>query len=124
MSEPFEYTYHAPTEAEREEIESIRREYLPSGSDQLAELKKLDRRVRRAPKALAVVLAVAGALVFGGGLSLVLEMESYAVGSLVALVGIGIILAVAPIYRAVLERNRKKYADRIVKLSDELLKKQ
>ncbi|MGN1235460.1 MAG: hypothetical protein ACI4U2_05735 [Christensenellaceae bacterium] len=124
MSEPFEYTYHAPTEAEREEIESIRREYLPSGSDQLAELKKLDRRVRRGPKTLAVVLAVAGTLVFGGGLSLVLEMERYAVGSLVALVGIGIVLTVAPIYRTVLERNRKKYADRIVKLSDELLKKQ
>ena len=44
MGERFEYNYDAPTQQERQEIESIRNQYLPKNREltKLERLKKLD----------------------------------------------------------------------------------
>ena len=98
----FEYTYSAPTEEERAEIESIRRGYLspePGGDGgKLARLRKLNARVKNA--------AVCAGLTAGIVLSLV---------------GILPMAAAMPLYKFVLGRGRKKYGEEILRLSEELL---
>ena len=51
MGERFEYNYSAPTSEERQEIESIRNQYLPKNEVEikLETLKKLDNKVKNIP---------------------------------------------------------------------------
>lgn len=121
--EGFEYGYSAPTAGERREIEGIRNKYLPAGERQqkLERLKMLDRKVKRPAVLLAAVLGVCGTLLFGLGLSMVLEWAMYLWGSAVCLVGAALAAVAVPLYRRVYGRRKKKYAEEILRLSSELL---
>lgn len=123
QNEKFTYTYSVPTASERREIEDIRRQYSAPQEPQsaLARLKELDARVKRAPAALALTLGVCGLLVFGLGITMVLEWAMSAGGIAVAAVGALMMAAAYPIYNTVLKRLKKKNAPEILKLSDELL---
>lgn len=120
----FTYTYSAPTEAERREIESIRRQYEPENKtpDKVERLRQLHSKVVGRANAVALVLGIVGILIFGLGLSLVLEFEGFRVlGVIIAAVG-AIPAAIAfPIYKVVIKAGKRKYGEEIVKLSDELL---
>ena len=90
MSDKFRYTYSAPTDGERKEIERIRREYLPDAhGEKMTRLRALHARVRNVPMALAVTLGVAGVLLFGLGMSMVLVWNLLLAGSAVAAVHAG-----------------------------------
>ncbi len=122
----FTFAYSAPTEDERREIESIRSQYLPSGSaeSKLEQLRKLNKRVHSVPKAAAVALGIAGLLMFGGGLSLSLEQPfgwALAAGIAISVCGIAVMACAKPLYTALLKRAKKKYADTVIKLTSELL---
>ncbi|MBQ8406728.1 MAG: hypothetical protein IJY38_02305 [Clostridia bacterium] len=119
----FEFNYSAPTEKERREIECIRRQYEEKvGEDKLTKIRKLDAKVRNTAFILALSLGVIGTLVFGLGLTMVLEWDILLWGSVVAFLGIPLIVAAYPVYNAVLKKMKKKYKDEIIALSDELLK--
>lgn len=119
----FNYTYRAPTETERREIETIRREYAPDDgqTDDLKELKRLDKKVKSAPKAAGITTGIAGALAFGGGMALVMSYGQTVWGIILSATGAGVAAAGYFLYAALLKRNRKKYSERILELSDRLL---
>ena len=122
--EKFVYTYSAPTENERREIENIKSYY--SGEkvkiDKLTRLRQIDSLVSRVPFIIAVIVGVLGCLVFGGGLTVTLELGNIAAGSVLSVLGCAV-MVFAHILRKLLEkRNKKKYGAEIVRLSDELLK--
>ena len=60
-AEPVEYTYSA---TQQEEIEQIRRKYMPKEEDRLAELKRLDEKVSRPGTIVGIALGVVGTLTF------------------------------------------------------------
>lgn len=120
----FNYTYAAPTEQERSEVESIRRQYTTaeqSNQNGIERLRKLDAKVKRAPLIASITLGVLGVLVFGLGLTMVLEWNLFVWGAVVAAVGIVPIAIAHPVHKVLLKRNKAKYGDEIVKLSDEIL---
>ena len=119
----FCYTYSAPTEMERREIESIRKEYMVSEvrEDKLERLRKLNARVKNISVSIAVSLGIFGSLLFGFGMSLSLVWENYVIGILVSAVGIIPIVLANPVYNAVLKRCKAKYGEEILRLSEELL---
>ena len=117
----FEYSYRAPTEEERREIESIRRFYGEGEDEKFLRLKKLDARVKNLAAGCALSMGAGGCLLFGLGLSMVLAFELTAAGIAVAAVGAVPMLLANPVYNAVLKRGKKKYAAEILRLSDELL---
>ncbi len=123
----FEYTYSAPSESERKEIESIRRQYeeRPNAPEsKLERLRKLDAFVKNSATCAALVLGVIGLLTFGLGLTMILEWKLYLWGALVGAVGSLPIAAAYPVYRFVLKRNKKKYGAEILRLSEALLKEE
>ena len=63
----FEYTYSAK---EQEEIEKIKRKYLPKEESKLELLRKLDRQVTRKGEVVSLILGVVGCLIMGGGMSM------------------------------------------------------
>ena len=122
-NDKFQYTYAAPTEEERREIESIRKDFLPpeKNSDKLARLRKLNDRVKNAAMITSLSMGVIGILLFGLGMSLCLVWQNYAAGVIVAALGIAPMAAATPVYNAVLRRGKKKYGEEILRLSEELL---
>ena len=123
MSNKFEFTYSAPTEAQRREIEHIRSQYQqPSkNSNSLKELRELDHKVRSIPTCIGLVLGITGTLIFGLGLTLALEWGQFIFGIIVGAVGCLPIGFAYPTYVKLHAKLKNKYSDRILKLSEELL---
>ena len=119
----FSYTYSAPNEAERREIESIKKQYTgePKQADKLEQLRRLNKLVTLPPLILSIIIGVTGTLVLGAGMTMVLEWDIIIWGVLVGLLGILIAATAYPVYKAVLKRNKKKYGQQIIALSNELL---
>lgn len=124
MADKFNYTYTAPTESERREIEEIRRQYASDGhtDDKLKRLRRLDKLVNFPPRIAAALTVVAGLLIFGAGMALCLEWALYGWGIAVSVIGAVALGASYPLYKFVLKRNKKRFGQEIIELSDELLK--
>ncbi len=124
MADKFNYTYTAPTESERREIEEIRRQYAADGQtdDKLKRLRRLDKLVNFPPRIAAGLTVAAGVLIFGAGMALCLQWALYGWGIAVSAVGAAALGASYPLYKFVLKRNKKRFGQEIIELSDELLK--
>lgn len=122
----FEYTYSAQRQ---QEVEEIRKAYLPKEEDKLEQLRKLHALPSRKATAASIALGVMGALILGTGMSLCMTELGAALGNLSMVIGIlvgiaGIVpVALAyPFFKRTLKKEREKIAPEILKLSDELLK--
>ena len=124
--ESFSYTYSA---AQQQEVESIRKKYLPKEEDKLEQLRRLHSIPTQKAQAWAIALGVIGALVLGTGMSLCMTPLSgflggtaMFVGIPVGLVGIVLVALAYPLYNRVLKKERAKIAPEILRLTDELMK--
>lgn len=123
-TETFEYAYSAPNEEERREIASICRRYEKQESEpenKLQRLRRLDACVRNSANVVALALGVIGILVFGLGLTMVLEWETLVWGVVVMAVGSATMALAYPAYKFTLRRKKEKYGEEILRLSEELL---
>jgi len=117
--ETFEYTYSAK---KQDEIEAIRRKYMPAEEDKMETLRKLDRSAENAGTITAIVIGVIGTLIFGTGMSMVLVGKIYFLGITVGILGVIFIAAALPLYRYIVKKQREKIAPQILALSEELMK--
>lgn len=117
--EPFVYTYSAQ---EQEEVQRIRQKYLPPEQSKLEQLRRLDASVTLPGTIVSILLGVAGTLVFGTGMCLVLVWEQFVAGVIVGLLGLAVLAAAYPVYERITARRRQQLAPQILKLTDELMK--
>lgn len=125
-NQKYEYTYTAPTEAERKTTEEIRRRYQPRKHTEtsFARLQKLDQKVRSIPMMIGLTLGIIGTLIFGGGMAIVLEKlcaHYLLVGVALSAVGLLPISFAYPAYCKAAKKCKDKYGAEILKLSDEIL---
>lgn len=92
--ETFEYRYSAK---QQEEIEAIRRKYLPKEEDKMEQLRQMDKRVSRKGTIISIIIDV---------------------------IGIVMIALAYPLYERITKKERKKIAPLILKLADELKSKE
>ena len=92
--ETFEYRYSAK---QQEEIEAIRRKYLPKEEDKMEQLRQMDKRVSRKGTIISIISGV---------------------------IGIVMIALAYPLYERITKKERKKIAPLILKLADELKSKE
>ena len=110
-------------------VQKIRTQYIEKEYTQLDELKKLDEKVKRPAAAFACVFGVISAIIMGSGMSLVMTdigtqlgvAETMIPGIVIGVAGMVMVLLNYPIYKKILDRRRKKYADKIIALSDKLM---
>ena len=124
MEEQFNYTYSAN---EQEEIRNIRSKYLSEEKEEtpMEQLRRLDKSVTKTASAAAIITGIVGTLIMGVGMcfTMVSGWEKFFVlGVIVGLIGIALIAAAYPVYKAVLKHKRKIIAPEIIRLSDELMK--
>ena len=89
MSNQFHFKYTAPTEEERKEIDSIRRQYAPQEQTEtkMQRLRRLDALVKNTAVVWSLCLGVIGCLIFGLGLTMILEWNVLLWGIALMLVG-------------------------------------
>ena len=124
INNKFSYTYSAPTEEERREIEEIRRAYTaaePRKENKLERLRALHQRAQRPALIAALSLGIAGVLLFGLGMSMTLAWELIAGGIVVAVIGMLATIVANPVRRVLLKLGKQKYGAEILRLTDELL---
>ncbi len=122
----FEYTYSAPTESEKKEIEIIRQKYANEGKTEtpIERLKRLDAKVKTTANCVAIILGVVGCLIFGTGLTMVIEWQLWVYGIVVMTFGSLPMILAYPAYNMAFKKGKKKYGDEILKLSNQLLNKE
>ena len=123
MSDKFNFKYTAPTEEERKEIDSIRRQYAPKEQEEtkLERVRRLDALVKSVPTIWALVLGVLGTLIFGLGLTMILEWNILLWGIVLMVLGSVPIAVSYPVYKKVLKKYKNRYGEEILRLSEELL---
>lgn len=123
MSNQFNFKYTAPTEEERKEIDSIRRQYAPQNQEEtkLERLRRLDSLVKNTAVIWALCLGVVGLLIFGIGLTMILEWSIWFWGIVLMVVGSVSIAMAYPVYTAILKKYKARYGEEILRLSEELL---
>lgn len=111
-------------------VQKIRTQYTEKKHTDLDRLRELDAKVKRPANVFAYIFGSIGAIIMGGGMSLVMTDLSQSLGINDPLVystvigSLGLIMAIInyPVYKNILSSRRKKYADEIIAISDEIMK--
>ncbi len=110
---------------EQQYAESIRQQYAPKSESvtKLEQLKRLDAKVHRPAAVFAYIFGIIGALVLGAGMCLAMRIigDLMPLGIVVGVIGIAMVTVNYFIYKAILKSRKRKYADQVMSLSDELL---
>ena len=112
-------------------VQKIRTQYTENEHTQLDALKDLDKKVKRPANVFAYIFGSIGAIIMGSGMSLVMTEIGETIGmtnTMVPGIGIGVVGLIMviinyPICKGILGSRRKKYADEIIALSDEIMQK-
>ena len=111
-------------------VQKIRTQYTEKGHTGLDELKELDSKVKRPANVFAYIFGSFSAIIMGAGMSLVMTDIAETVGIqnpmlygiVIGIIGMFMAIINYPIYKGILGRRRKKYADKIIELSDKIMK--
>lgn len=125
-NQSFEYTYSAE---QQQEIEAIRKKYLPKEEDKMEQLRRLHAIPTQKAQSASIAIGVLGALILGTGMSFImtdlgsaLDHWAMVIGILVGILGLILVALAYPLYNSVLRKERQRIAPEILRLSEELLK--
>ncbi len=109
-------------------VQKIRTQYTEKQHSAVDELKALDAKVKRPANVCGYTFGVLGALIMGSGMSLAMTelgtilgiANAMVPGVAVGVVGLIMVCINYPIYKGILGSRRKKYAQKIIALSDSI----
>lgn len=118
-NETFTYSYSSK---QQEEINSIRRKYMPKEDDKMEKLRRLDASVTNKGMIASLSVGIISALVLGIGMccTMLWADRFFIVGIIVGIIGIAGVASAFPIYNHITKKERKKIAPQILELTDEL----
>lgn len=110
-------------QAEKDYVREVRSAYTPHEENKLEKLRKLDAKVHMPATVFSIIFGIVGALVLGTGMCLAMEIIGtlMPLGVAVGIVGIAMVSVNYFIYKAILRSGKKKYADEVIALSNDLL---
>lgn len=133
--------YNAPTSSMKEVItmsnndqeflvQKIRTQYTEKQHTELDELKALDAKVKKPANVFAYTYGSVSAIIMGAGMSLVMTdigatiglASAMVPGIVIGVVGLCMALSTYPIYKRILNSRKKKYAPKIMALSEKIMK--
>lgn len=127
--ESFSYTYSA---AQQQEIENIRKKYVPKEENKMEQLRKLHYSASQKAQTRAITIGIIGALIMGTGMSLAMtdlgkilgqpNESAMLIGIVIGLAGIVLVALAYPVYNHALKKERARIAPEILRLTEELLK--
>ena len=111
--------------------QKIRAQYMEKESSELDELRALDAKVKKPANVFSYVFGSISAIIMGAGMSLVMTdigatlgiANPLVPGILVGVVGMLLAIVNYPLHKGILNSRKKKYANRILKLSEKIMNK-
>lgn len=109
-------------------VQKIRTQYTEKEPGRIDELKKLDSKVKKPANIFAYVFGSFAAIVLGCGMSLVMTdinvflgiTNPLVPGIVIGIIGLFFAIINYPVYKRILASRRKKYASKIIELSDKI----
>lgn len=113
----------------QEIVKKICDQYAEKEHTDVDTLKELDSKVKRPANVFAYIFGSIGAIIMGSGMSLVMtdigEIVNIAnpmvYGIVIGIVGMLAAIINYPIYKRILNSRRKKYADKIIEISNKII---
>lgn len=105
-------------------VEKTLKNYQEKEVTKIDELKALDKKAKQTPKIFAYVFGSIGALVLGFGMCVAMQVilaDLMWLGIIVGIIGIAMVVLNIYLYNYLLSKNKRKYAEQITKLSNEIL---
>jgi len=106
--------------------ERIASEYDQKPASKLIALKKLDRKAKLPAQIFTFSFGVVGALILGVGMCLCMGVigqglsMTMPLGIIIGVIGIGMASINYPVYKKLLEKNKRKYAFEVMELAKEI----
>lgn len=106
--------------------EQIAAEYSPKITSKAVALKKLDNKVKKAPKITSITFGTVATLIFGTGMCLAMKVigagtaAAMAAGIAIGSAGMALMAVNYPLYKKFLNARKKKYAFEIVELARQI----
>lgn len=110
-------------------VQKIRTQYIEKEHTELDELKELDTKVKRPANVFAYIFGSISAIIMGCGMSLVMTDIGTTVdisdpmlpGIIIGIAGMFMVIINYPIFKGILDARRKKFADKIIAISDKIM---
>ncbi len=114
------------TNNEIKAVEKIKGQYTAHEVTKVEKLKALDKKVKKKPSVFSYTYGTLASLVLGTGMCLAMGVIGSGTALMIAGIGIGIggiVLTAStyPVYKKILESSKKKHAEEIIELSNEIL---
>ena len=111
-------------------VEKIRSQYTQQEQTELNALKALDAKVKKPAHVFGYTYGIVSAVIMGAGMSLVMTdigamiglTATMVPGVVIGVAGMGMALTTYPIYKKILTSRKKKYASKIMELSERVMK--
>lgn len=106
--------------------EQIAAEYSPKTTSKAVALRKLDNKVKKAPKIASITFGTVATLIFGTGMCLAMKVigagtaAAMAAGIAIGMAGMALMAVNYPLYKKFLNARKKKYAFEIVELARQI----
>lgn len=106
--------------------EQIAAEYSPKTTSKAVALRKLDNKVKKAPKIVSITFGTVATLIFGTGMCLGMKVigagtaAAMAAGIAIGVAGMALMAVNYPLYKKFLNARKKKYAFEIVELARQI----
>ena len=99
----FEYNYSSK---QQEEIEVIKKKYMPKQEDKMEQLRRLDRSAEIPGTVVGLIIGIIGTLAMGTGMSFTMVWTDtlFIVGIVVGVFGIGLIATAYPAYKIITKK--------------------
>lgn len=112
-------------------VQKIRTQYTEKTATAVDELKALDAKVKKPANVFAYIFGVVSAIIMGCGMSLVMTdigatvniADPMVSGIVIGVIGMAMAIINYPIYKGVLNSRKRKYADKIIALSEKIMNK-
>ena len=103
--------------------QKIRSQYTEKEYTELDELSALNKKIKLPVNIFVYTLGTVGTLILGTGMSLVTEFSDrfMSLGIITGVIGIAVVAVNYPIYKKLLSSRKKKYAAKIIELSDKII---
>ena len=111
-------------------VQKIRSQYTEKESTELDALRELDAKVKRPANVFAYVFGSISTIIMSAGMSLVMTdigtrvglSDSMLPGIIIGIAGMFMAIINYPIYKGILGTRRRKFADKVIAISDKIMK--
>lgn len=110
-----------PAKSDAAKAKAICKQYMERGITKMDALEALHTKVKTPGMIVASIVGVLGSLIMGAGMSNIMVWDNMTTGLALGIPGLVMMILAFPIYKAITDSRKKKYAPQIMELSSEIM---